>query len=89
MGRAGGGLLLTLYSPDGWARARGSVPRGGEQRCQEMFIPQDVEWSGKLHVGEQLPSLLFRRRHSLPSLPSFSSNPAFPLGAVGNKDGEL
>lgn len=45
--------------------------------------------SGKLPVGEQLPSLLFQRRHSLPSLSSFSSNPAFPLGAVGNKAGDL
>lgn len=36
-------------------------------------------WSGEPRVCEQLPSLLFRRRHSLPSLSSFSSNPAFPL----------
>lgn len=40
-GRVGGGLVLTLSSPDGRARARGSMPQGGEQRCQEMLISQD------------------------------------------------
>lgn len=37
----GWGLVLTLYSPGGRARARGSMPQGGEQRCQEMLISQD------------------------------------------------
>lgn len=40
-GDGGWGLVLMLYSPDGQARARGSMLQGGEQRCQEMLISQD------------------------------------------------
>lgn len=45
VGRVGGGVQLMLYSPGGRVRARGSVPPGGEQRRQEVFIPQEWEAS--------------------------------------------